>query len=175
MISVEEMERLEREADASEEELMERAGRGAARVLRERFSFDSVLVFAGGGNNAGDGFVMARYLQVPTGVLLTKELNGLPERQFQNVDWGVADCQADLVVDAMLGTGVEGELREPIGSAVRLFNALPGKKIALDVPTGVHPDTGEGELACDVDLTICFHDRKSGVAEPVEVVDIGLA
>ncbi|MFB6198905.1 MAG: NAD(P)H-hydrate epimerase [Halobacteriaceae archaeon] len=178
MITSDEMQELERraiESGTSEETLMERAGRGAAHVVQQEYSFDSVLLFAGGGNNAGDGFVLARYLDCPVSVIRLKELDDLPQNQFEQVDWTPADCTADMIIDAMLGTGIEGSLREPIASAVPFFNALEAEKVALDVPTGLHPDTGEGNVYCDADLTLCFHDRKPGVPDPVEIVDIGLA
>ena len=92
--------------------------------------------------------------------------------------------EADILIDAMLGIGVMGKLRDPIHSAVQKMNASKGRKYAIDVPTGVNPDNGSvvenGTIKADV--TISFYKPKMGLvlrdAKPyvgeLRIVGIGL-
>ncbi len=107
--------------------LMERAGVGMARIALEVYAPGRALVVAGGGNNGGDGFVIARELHrsgVEVAVLATKdEYEGDPKTNFEVLrNFGVRRLRsddleaeldrADLVIDALLGTGFSGEVRE---------------------------------------------------------------
>jgi len=159
--------------------LMENAGHRVIEFL-ERFaqplSEQRILVFCGKGNNGGDGFVVARQLLTrirprALHVVLTsppEDLSGDAAanfRMFQACGGRVSheispDMQpATLLVDAMLGTGVEGPAREPVLSFIRAFNqGFPlAKRMAIDIPSGMSSDviSDDGEF-CRVDACVTF-------------------
>src|SRR3712207_4425098 len=120
--------------------LMERAGAEMARVALEAFAPRRALVVAGGGNNGGDGFVVARELHragVEVAVLPTKdEYEGDPGTNLEvlrNLGVGLVGSaeleselgMADLIVDALLGTGFSGEVREKEASFIEGMNGSP--------------------------------------------------
>ena len=178
--------------------LMERAGAGMARLALERFAPARALVVCGGGNNGGDGFVIARELHrsgVEVVVLATKdEYEGDPAtnlRALRNLNVRIAGPEAldaelekaDLVVDALLGTGFSGEVREKEAGLIEGMNSAEAPVLAVDVPSGVDGATGEVEgVAVSADLTVCAHAAKVGCvispgrehAGEVAVVDIGI-
>ena len=159
------------------EVLMENAGRGAALVLGRVYPNGRVLVAAGTGNNGGDGLVLARSL-VAQGrevkVLLVGErpatdplLHGWPVHLYQApeddegllaaMEWG------GILVDALLGTDIRGEPREPHAQAIRAVNRLEVPIVSLDVPSGVDADSGAvSKDAIRADLTIAFGAPKLG-------------
>jgi NAD(P)H-hydrate epimerase len=172
---------------------MENAGRGLAEEILRRFNSGKVTVYAGIGNNGGDAFVTARFLKgFDVRVLLLGKSSEIRTeiamRNFRILkDSGyeieeirdstmLEEDKSDIIVDAMLGTGVRGELREPYSTAVEIINSSNGFKIAVDVPTGLNPDTGESEQAVNPDLTVTFHRMKPGLEKAGEVVvkDIGI-
>ena len=178
--------------------LMERAGAAMAEEILKRYPDHRTLVVCGGGNNGGDGFVIARELQgagMMVSVVATKDgYSGDPatnQEVLRNllvpIDGpeglgGLLDG-ADLVVDALLGTGFSGEVREKEAGLIRQINDSPAAVVAVDVPSGVNGSTGEvaGE-AVRADLTVCAHAAKVGCvispgrehAGEVAVVDIGI-
>ncbi|OKY77818.1 MAG: NAD(P)H-hydrate repair enzyme Nnr NAD(P)H-hydrate dehydratase domain [Candidatus Methanohalarchaeum thermophilum] len=172
-------------------ELMEEAGR---KVASEIESNRSVTLFCGKGNNGGDGFVAARYLfekecdvkvvlvgkerSIGTDVardnwLKLKNLDVTliegPRKEFYND----LEITSDVVVDAILGVGIKGRLREPVKSAVQAINrAKKSRIVSVDVPTGIDPDTGKG-YGVKSDTTITFHKKKKGLNK-AKLVDIGI-
>ncbi|MCC6731339.1 MAG: NAD(P)H-hydrate dehydratase [Chthonomonadales bacterium] len=158
--------------------LMENAGRAVASVLTRRFGGlvgTRVHVACGTGNNGGDGFVVARLLALG-GARVAVSLAGDAERVrgearvhlsllhaagAERVDV-VGD--ADLYVDALLGTGSRGAPREPHASAIRRMNASGRPIVAVDIPSGVDADTGaiEGD-AVDATVTVTFAFPKLGM------------
>ena len=91
--------------------------------------------------------------------------------------------QVDLIVDAMLGTGFTGEVRQPMASLIQRVNDAPTPVVAIDVPSGMNADTGEVTgVAIRADLTVTFVARKRGFDSPaaadhlgrVVVADIGV-
>jgi NAD(P)H-hydrate epimerase len=146
--------------------LMENAGRGCAELLRGLGTAGRVVVCCGKGNNGGDGFVIARYLDnwgVPVGVLLFAppdqltgdartnyhviQKSGLPitVHAAASVDPGEVRRElagAEWVVDALFGTGLSGPLRAPFDAVVEAINAGPAKVFAVDIPSGLDCDTG---------------------------------
>lgn len=179
--------------------LMLRAGQGAARHIRQAFRPGRVLVACGPGNNGGDGFVIARDLRdhgwdVTVALLgAMSSLKGDAAKAAAHWDGPVealsADriATADLLVDALLGAGltrpVEGEAAELLARASGRAARNRLKVVAIDVPSGVHGDTGQVlGTACPADLTVTFHCRKpghllypgAGMCGRVRVVDIGL-
>ncbi len=177
-------------------QLMESSGNAVARAVREAAEPGaSVAVVAGRGNNGGDAFVAARFLD---GYDLTVHLLGRPETISTTIaeeNWDaleaadydartVTDSRAldlgnpDVVVDAVLGTGVTGSLRDPEASAVGAINDADAVVVSVDVPTGVDADTGESDgIAVEADRVVTFHDAKPGLADldaDVVVADIGI-
>jgi NAD(P)H-hydrate epimerase len=178
-------------------QLMESSGHAVARVVRDVAPGDDaeVAIVAGRGNNGGDAFVAARFLD---GFDVQVSLLGRPETISTGIareNWDalvdaeydtriVGDSRdldlgrPDVVVDAMLGTGVTGALREPEASAARAIDALDATVVAVDVPSGVDADTGTAAgVAVDADHVVTFHDEKPGLANldaTVHVADIGI-
>lgn len=185
--------------------LMENAGRGCADLLCRLGISGKVVICCGRGNNAGDGFVIARHLQLrgkQVQVLFWGEpdkLSGdaaanfevlqkceVPIHYFQgapprgelpfhltNVDW---------IVDALLGTGAQGEPRAPLDAVIDLLNLCDGRKFAVDLPSGLDADTGQTSAATfRADHTATFVAPKVGFCAPsaqaylglVHVLDIG--
>jgi len=197
ILSVAEMRALERAADArglSYAQMMQNAGQGAAEVIHQRLEAwgiqrPRILVLIGPGNNGGDGLVCATAL---AGAGLTVQCYLLKPRPEDDPVYVaaraagifVADAQNDMrlrvlhqmlthanvVVDALLGTGasrpIEGDLRAILREVNhrRLANTLPPcKLVALDGVTGMNYDTGGlDSSAVPVDLTIAFHAPKRG-------------
>ncbi len=147
--------------------LMENAGRGVADVLCNLGIAGAVIICCGKGNNAGDGFVIARHLDLrghPVRVLLwaePSELTGEAEVNLQVLKrttvpveiFGnrhdperLAKLLADAawIVDALLGTGARGEPRPPLDAVIDQLNAAPAPKLAVDLPSGLDCDTGIG-------------------------------
>ena len=170
--------------------LMENAG---ARVVEEIVASAStvtprVVVLAGGGNNGGDGFVIARRLydlgffnlllclvvpperikgdaKVHFDVYRNRQLPILYLHESSLEEVGLEINQADVVVDALLGTGVSGPVREPFGSVISMVNKHAGKKviISVDIPSGVNSDSGKVEgTAIKASKTITFVFPKRG-------------
>jgi len=76
------------------------------------------------------------------------------------------NVNADILVDAMLGTGIKGDVSEDYNNAINNFNSMKGKKVSLDNPSGIDCDTGEVlGIAVKPDMTITFHDVKKGMNE----------
>jgi NAD(P)H-hydrate epimerase len=186
--------------------LMENAGRGCVDVLAQLGTRGPVAVCCYKGNNGGDGFVMARHLalrDIAARVLLwcdPRELRGdaaanyeilvrsgsspvvfAPRhdparlaRELEGVEW---------IVDALLGTGAEGEPRPPLDEVIDALNAHPVRKLAVDVPSGLDCDTGRpARPTFRADHTCTFVAEKPGFSSPtaapfvgrVRVVDIGV-
>ncbi len=146
--------------------LMENAGRGVTDVLCRLGVDGPVVICCGKGNNAGDGFVVARHLEIrkiPARVLLwapPEELTGDAAANFQilqhtKVPIEVFDSPPDAtrlgrifstagwIVDALLGTGARGEPRPPLGGVIETINAAAVPKLAIDLPSGLDCDTGQ--------------------------------
>jgi len=165
--------------------MMENAGASAVRRLIEKtddISSKKVLVFAGLGNNGGDGFVIARHL-AGYGVNVVVVLLGNSEKiktEESRWNWQILqkmksiklitgeklnyDSDADIIVDSILGTGISGDIREPYASAIQFINSSNAFKLAVDVPSGLNPDTGiTSNVFTKTDLTITFHKMKIGM------------
>jgi hydroxyethylthiazole kinase-like uncharacterized protein yjeF len=187
--------------------LMENAGRELARIVQSKVGVQnkSVIIFAGTGNNGGDAFVFARHisrLAKKVVVVLVGDSANIRTAESKlnwaallNMEYSInltviqdsSDLKKlkiespDIVVDGLLGTGVQGKIREPIASAINLINSLKGFKIAVDIPSGLNPETGAIEdIAVKADLTVTFHRVKRGLIKNKEnageiiPVDIGI-
>ena len=178
--------------------LMENAGRGCVeRMLRDGVP-QRVLIACGKGNNAGDGYVIARHLRNAGADVIVvaaqdESLSG-DAGVNQSVwlasgeaihpwhDWTQDDGPYDWAVDALLGTGASGPLRPPLDEMVMWLNGLSCKRLAVDLPTGLDCDTGELQSPTfRADVTCTFVAAKVGFATTppdvlgqVEVIDIGV-
>jgi NAD(P)H-hydrate epimerase len=199
MMSSERMAQVDANAAAlgvPRKQLMESSGNAVAREVRAVADPGArVAIVAGRGNNGGDAFVAARFLsEYDVSVRLLGRTESISTdiarqnwtalRQVEADTESVGDSRSfdlpdcDVVVDAMLGTGVTGALREPEATAAERINESDATVIAVDVPSGVDADTGTAEsTAVEADRVVTFHDRKSGLdvldAE-VTVADIGI-
>ena len=181
--------------------LMERAGLAAAQAILSAFGeAREAVVVVGSGNNGGDGMVVARHLaeaglsvrvlapgaaapRTPDGAVMAAIAASIGIT-VEALDPEGPHPPADVVViDALLGTGVSGALREPALGAVGWMASHAGPVVALDVPSGVDADTGRVEgRAVRADLTVTFHGDMIGLrvtpgadmAGRVEVADIGV-
>jgi NAD(P)H-hydrate epimerase len=194
--------------------LMENAGRGVVDVLlgidpslgrvREthqpgdagnglvRFTHPSVAILCGKGNNAGDGFVIARHLAIrgvdarvvllcpPTELagdarvnyeILARAAAPLVDASAAALDAAALERALDRhvggaawLVDAMLGTGATGEPREPFRTAIAWMNRQSGRRLAVDVPSGLDCDTGAAAAATvRASVTCTFVAAKPGL------------
>jgi hydroxyethylthiazole kinase-like uncharacterized protein yjeF len=166
------------EAGVPSLDLMERAGEGLARLTAEVAAGDGpVCVVVGKGNNGGDGLVVARLLreegcEVEVMALGDPaELEGDPAANLERLPGappGEFDAErlagASAIVDAMLGTGFEGEPRDPVATAIAAINESGAPVVACDVPSGVNASTGEvlGD-AVRATVTGTFHGAKIGL------------
>ena len=173
-------------------ELMEAAGKGVAEFVTNTLKPQQkrILVLCGTGNNGGDGFVAARYLAkthtvsvILVGENIKTELSQTNFDTLQKMDLTIHTMitdidqlleKHDIIIDAMLGIGIYGSLREPFVSLVQKINNLRGKAIvAVDVPTGLGTPH-----AIRPEYTVTFHDVKEGMAREnsgeIHVVDIGI-
>jgi len=165
--------------------MMENAGAAAVRRLLEKIDnieSKNILIFVGLGNNGGDGLVMARHL-AGYGAKVTVMLLGNPEKiktDESNWNWSILqkmpsvklifgdslnfDFKPDVIVDGILGTGITGEIREPYASAINYINEADCYKFAVDVPSGLDPQTGEtANIYTKCDMTVTFHKMKEGI------------
>lgn len=195
--------------------LMENAGRGCVDTLERLGIGGTVAILCGKGNNAGDGFVIARHLEIRGHAchvfLLSprEELRGDAATNFailQKSDVPITEFAVPPVgpfstppylhaqlnhhagkpawlVDALLGTGAQGEPRPPFDAAIDWMNSHAAKTLAVDVPSGLDCDTGQPSAHCvRADHTCTFAAMKIGFTQPnakpfagdVHVCDIGV-
>jgi len=180
----------------SRKQLMESSGNAVARAVRATADPGaSVTVVAGRGNNGGDAFVAARFLDEydPRVLLLGRaetittriasenwtalragEYDAREVRDSRGVDLG----DPDVVVDAILGTGITGALREPAATAAAAITDSDATVVSVDVPSGLDGKTGAlGENAVEADHVVTFHKPKPGLDAldaTVTVAEIGI-
>jgi NAD(P)H-hydrate epimerase len=170
--------------------LMENAGRGAADVLCRLGIAGPVVVCCGKGNNAGDGFVVARHLDLrgfAVRVLLFAEPGSLTGDALANFNvLGKSDVPIEVfgnrfdaarlatqlegaawIVDALLGTGAMGDPKPPLDAVIAALNANSAPKLALDLPSGLDCDTGQPSRSTIVAAHTCtFVALKQGFLAP---------
>ncbi len=189
--------------------LMESAGRGVAGIVRREITGTpgEVVIVCGGGSNGGDGFVAARHLAdagtrvralltaprakiqgdaaaalaalEETGVVPIEDGSGWADASAWRGRLGGARVAA--IVDAIFGTGFRGPVRDVPAAAIAAMNAAGGRKIAVDIPSGLDADTGRATGAVfRADVTATMGARKLGLSidssAPVgriEIVDLG--
>ena len=177
--------------------LMKRAGESAFRQMLSRWPDTRALtVYCGGGNNGGDGYIIAglaaqRGLRVRVIHLVAPEkLTGdatrawrfarqesVPMRAFEGADhspseaWaeaaisgGKPGSEQEVIVDALLGTGIRGDVREAYVRAIEAINQSGRPVLAVDIPSGLDSDTGAVRgIAVRADLTVTFIGMKVGL------------
>jgi len=174
--------------------MMENAGAVCAKKLVEKFGdvkSKNILVFAGLGNNGGDGLVIARHL-AGYGASVTVFLLGEPDNiRSEECSWNwsllekmksvklltggnledLNNLEFGIIVDGILGTGISGEIREPHASAITFINKSNWLGVvAVDVPSGLNPDTGEANQVCvSANITVTFHRMKVGMPKRKDV------
>ena len=157
-----------------------------------------VAIFCGMGNNGGDGFVVARHLaafNVKSTIILVGSPSGI-RTDASKFNWKILTNHIDymiktivvkdstqikdikllnkeegnlsLIVDGLLGTGISGTIREPIGTAIEVINEIKKKYnikvVSIDLPSGMNPNTGEViDKAVKADLVISLHRIKKGL------------
>jgi len=160
--------------------LMKRAGEAALRALRSRWPRAlEIAVLAGGGNNGGDGYVLARFAQAAglsvtvLAVTAAEQLGGDARSAWQDfrssggqvVPYAASLlARADVIVDALLGTGLTSAVRSPMKEAIQAINACAHPVFALDLPSGLNADNGAVMgAAVRADCTISFVALKTGL------------
>ena len=214
LVNVQEMKQLDQLATAEYAVpgllLMDNAAQAVADAVNDsldELDGESVVVFCGGGNNGGDGFGAARWLQnygarvrvfvvgkaldAVTGdaaaeLAMLQKTDAKVEAIAGEDDWVVAElaaAKADILVDALAGTGFHGDLEGDLLRACRLLNDSEKYIVAVDVPTGVNADNGSvSENAVRADKTVTMALLKTGLllypgreyCGDIELADIGM-
>jgi NAD(P)H-hydrate epimerase len=172
--------------------MMENAGHGVADFVARKFKNlknKKIVTACGTGNNGGDGFVASRHL-AGYGAKVTVILLGSPSdlrSEEARLNWGIIEkmdsielifgkdltahikdriADANIILDGIFGTGIKGEIRQPYASAIDAVNKSKAYVLAIDVPSGFDPNTGQIHKKCIMaDATITFHRLKVGLAE----------
>ncbi len=184
VVTAEEMRRIDRSTIESigipGHVLMERAGIAVANRIKEIYGKKTTIILAGGGNNGGDGIVVGRDLfnsgwDVKV-LLLIKEDKLSPDCLTQlriarkmgvpiefRTEVYEAELQECLVVDAMLGTGLNKDVEGPMVDVIALLNSSGANVISVDIPTGISSDTGQVMgIAVRANYTVTFGLPKRG-------------
>lgn len=213
VVTAEEMGEIDRRTIAAgvpSLELMENAGRAVIKAIKSRYAplkGKRVSIFCGRGNNGGDGLVVARLLarkkaKIKVFMLAKKEelkkdpktnLSRVLKQRIEVIEMGIS-CKlkefepeikkSDLIIDAILGTGIKGVPKGLEAKAIKFINTLKKPIVSVDIPSGVEGSTGRvsGE-AIGADLTITFGLPKiglviypgAGYVGELEVADIGIS
>lgn len=161
------------------EELMQRAGQAAFEAMQKRWpEAKNITVVTGSGNNAGDGFVVAR-LAVEAGLIVQilqlgdrnkfSEDAGRHASKFDAISDNYIDYEqlpqkTDVIVDAILGTGLNSPVKGRWQSVIETINQHQAPVFSLDIPSGLNADTGKVMgVAVKADMTISFIGLKQGM------------
>ncbi|MBU89900.1 NAD(P)H-hydrate epimerase [Candidatus Woesearchaeota archaeon] len=195
MISIQEMKQLEDNCGIPKVVLMDNAGKAIYNALKEKFELKDkrILIVAYHGDNGGDGFVAARHLcnDAEVDVLFIGDDSKLKKESLANFKKtennemiqmltleAVDFSDYDIILDAIFGTGIEGEIKDPLATLINNLSKTKANKVSIDVPSGVNPDTGEkANVYFEPDLIITMHDMKKGLKDYKDktiVVDIGI-
>lgn len=160
--------------------LMKRAGEAALRYLRSQWPMSHrIVIVCGSGNNAGDGYVLGRFAQAAglgvsvLAAIAPDELKGDARQAFEDYRASGGAVRAfapehlaggEVIVDAILGTGLKGRVRDTLVPVIRAINSAHRPVFALDVPSGLDSDSGMvlGE-AVRAEATVTFVGLKTGL------------
>ena len=167
--------------------LMENAGKGCADYILQHFPEavkGKVVILHGGGNNSGDGFVIARWLfMAGISVALFKVQDGKysPESSInfelcqklgifcfnmcenKALDFVAMHLQtASMIIDAVFGIGFKGDLTPDLTRLFEIAKSCKARCVAIDIPSGLNADTGEGDDSFKAQDTLCIHSPKIG-------------
>ena len=175
----------------SEDLLMEHAANGMAEWIRKNFANKSkIIIVVGSGNNGADGIALARLLhgRYSVSLLFAKEPKS-PMALLQakrSASLGVPIInelqECDVLVDAVVGTGFEGEFNTKLTELFNVLNAATAFKIACDIPSGLRPDGTAANAAFMADVTLTmgalkkslFLDESKDLVGEIEVLDLGI-
>ncbi|NNF15541.1 MAG: NAD(P)H-hydrate dehydratase [Gammaproteobacteria bacterium] len=160
--------------------LMTRAARAGANVVQDRFpTARRLLVVCGAGNNAGDGYLLARIAKdrgfdvTVCSLIDTRNLTGDAQRACQEYLDSGGQCTAfteicpgdfDVTVDALLGTGLSRPVEGAFAATIERINHRANAVVSLDIPSGLHGDSGHAlPVAVSADFTVTFVGRKTGL------------
>jgi ADP-dependent NAD(P)H-hydrate dehydratase / NAD(P)H-hydrate epimerase len=160
--------------------LMKRAGEAALRYLRSQWPMaHRIVIVCGSGNNAGDGYVLARFAQAAglgvnvLAAVAPDGLRGAARQAYEDFAGRGGNVRAfaaeqlgagEVIVDALLGTGLSGRVRDTLVPIIRAINAAARPVFALDVPSGLDADAGTvlGD-AVRAEATVTFVGLKTGL------------
>jgi hydroxyethylthiazole kinase-like uncharacterized protein yjeF len=173
----------------NEDILMENAAIGLERVVLE-LGARSLMIVAGGGNNGADGTTLARrlhgqievQLHLPHGAKSPMAKIQLERAQKIGVPIVKELHDADVVVDALFGSGLKGEMQADDQALINAMNQLKGTKIACDIPSGINKDANIVATAFDADITVTMGGLKSALlgdrakdhVGEIRVADLGI-
>jgi len=161
-------------------DLMERAGEAAFSCLLGRWSqVEHLCILAGPGNNGGDGYVLAAlaayhglkvtfytvgdHSHLSDSSTLARDMADAADIDIQAFD-GVLHFDGDLIIDALLGTGLDRPVGGDVGAAIQAMNEHAAEVMALDVPSGLNATTGQIQgKAVAADMTVTFVAVKQGL------------
>jgi NAD(P)H-hydrate epimerase len=172
--------------------MMENAGHGVADLVVRKFKTlknKRIVAMCGTGNNGGDGFVASRHL-AGYGAKIVVILLGSPSdlrSEEARLNWSIIEkmdsielifgkeltseiksriANANIILDGIFGTGIKDEIRQPYASAIDAVNKSKAYVLAIDIPSGFDPNTGQIHKKCIMaDATITFHRLKVGLAD----------
>ncbi len=157
--------------------LMERAALKVVETLEtEHMDLSYVLVVCGSGNNGGDGYAIARLLHLKGYrveiCFVGKESSRSKENKLQDsiakhyqipIMNILAKNQYTVIIDAIFGTGLKRRVEGSYYTVIELLNQMPGRKVAVDIPSGIHDTTGQPMgIAFQADITVSFGFEKTG-------------
>jgi NAD(P)H-hydrate epimerase len=160
-------------------DLMQRAGKAAFMFIREHYpNAKRILIMAGGGNNAGDGYILARLLHnaefecftMPVAPITKlrgdamRAQNDYAIHDGRDIDYSEDLPECDLIIDALFGTGLTRPIENEFADAVNAINRTPAPVLSLDIPSGLSADTGNpmGPTVY-ANSTLTFIGLKSGL------------
>jgi len=171
--------------------LMENAAIGIVNAIDEKLDLQSnpikFGIICGKGNNGGDGYAVARHLsnlghnikvicfgsekdmsddcKVNYNILnkLASSRQNISIKKYKTFRDLKFLSDSHIIVDAILGTGVTGDVKSPLSDAIKYLNSLPAIRVAIDIPTGLNADTGYGKIVFYSDYTVTLGDYKRGL------------
>jgi len=183
------------------QKLMENAGRGCSKFINDLIAPKSrIALFCGSGNNGGDGFVIARYLQNwqhSPEIFLTGNIDKMSVETLSNYHKCEKLCipiyrieekpndlsEFDLIIDAIFGVGLKGEIKGWRVDVINKINSSGKTIVAIDIASGIDANTGQVKIAVEADFTLTMAAMKYGQllgegrekSGEVLIMDIGIS